>query len=98
MRNVLADLELEHEGALALAMRVARALDRRDDAHEDAPVRLVTPAGKYWICKRTPGHAYEAMACIGGSGVMEDGPHRNYGGLPRGVDCSALITRATPQA
>ena len=30
--------------------------------------------GKYWICKRTPQHAYEAMECIGGSGVMEDGP------------------------
>ncbi|OIQ89500.1 putative acyl-CoA dehydrogenase AidB [mine drainage metagenome] len=29
MRNVLADLALEHEGALALAMRVARALDSR---------------------------------------------------------------------
>jgi putative acyl-CoA dehydrogenase len=28
--------------------------------------------GKYWICKRTPNHAYEAMECIGGSGVMED--------------------------
>ena len=28
--------------------------------------------GKYWICKRTPQHAYEAMECIGGSGVMED--------------------------
>jgi putative acyl-CoA dehydrogenase len=75
MRNVLADLVLEHEGSLALAMRVARALDHRhDDAHEDALVRLVTPVGKYWICKRTPNHAYEAMECIGGSGVMEDGP------------------------
>jgi putative acyl-CoA dehydrogenase len=30
--------------------------------------------GKYWICKRTPQHAYEAMECIGGSGVMEDSP------------------------
>jgi putative acyl-CoA dehydrogenase len=30
--------------------------------------------GKYWICKRAPGHAYEAMECIGGSGVMEDSP------------------------
>jgi putative acyl-CoA dehydrogenase len=28
--------------------------------------------GKYWICKRTPQHAYESMECIGGSGVMED--------------------------
>jgi putative acyl-CoA dehydrogenase len=74
MRNVLADLALEHEGALALAMRVARALDSRGDAHEDALLRLLTPVGKYWVCKRTPQHAAEAMECIGGSGVMDDGP------------------------
>ncbi len=74
MRNVLADLVLEHEGSLALTMRLARAMDHRDDAHEDALVRLVTAVGKYWICKRTPQHAAEAMECIGGSGVMEDGP------------------------
>ena len=37
-------------------------------------MRLATPVGKYWICKRTPGHACEAMECIGGSGVMEDSP------------------------
>ena len=35
---------------------------------------LCTAIGKYWICKRTPNHAYEAMECIGGSGVMEDSP------------------------
>ncbi len=29
------------------------------------------PVGQYWICKRTPPHAYEAMECIGGSGAME---------------------------
>jgi putative acyl-CoA dehydrogenase len=74
MRNVLADLVLEHEGSLALTMRLARALDHRADAHEDALVRLATAVGKYWICKRTPQHAYEAMECIGGSGVMEDSP------------------------
>jgi len=74
MRNVLADLALESEGALALTMRIARALDHRDDPHEDLLVRLVTAVGKYWICKRTPNHAYEAMECIGGSGVMEDSP------------------------
>jgi putative acyl-CoA dehydrogenase len=74
MRNVLADLVLEHEGSLALTMRLARAMDHRDEAHEDALVRLVTAVGKYWICKRTPQHAYEAMECIGGSGVMEDSP------------------------
>ena len=74
MRNVLADLVLENEGALAMTMRVARALDHRDDEHEDLLVRLCTAVGKYWICKRSPNHAYEAMECIGGSGVMEDGP------------------------
>ena len=74
MQNVLADLVLENEGALALTMRLARALDHRDDGHEDALVRLVTAVGKYWICKRTPQLVYETMECIGGSGVMEDSP------------------------
>jgi putative acyl-CoA dehydrogenase len=74
MQNVLADLVLEHEGSLALTMRIARAMDHRDRQHEDLLVRLCTAVGKYWICKRTPNHAYEAMECIGGSGVMEDGP------------------------
>lgn len=72
MQNVLADLALESEAALTLTMRMARAMDNRADEHEDLLVRLVTAVGKYWICKRTPGHAYEAMECIGGSGVMED--------------------------
>ncbi|MGP1681889.1 MAG: acyl-CoA dehydrogenase family protein, partial [Giesbergeria sp.] len=72
MQNVLADLALESEAAMTLSMRMARALDHREDRHEDLLVRLVTAVGKYWICKRTPGHAYEAMECIGGSGVMED--------------------------
>jgi len=72
MQNVLADLALESEAALTLTMRMARAMDQRSDEHEDLLVRLVTAVGKYWICKRTPNHAYEAMECIGGSGVMED--------------------------
>ena len=55
-------------------MRIARALDHRADPHEDALARLGPALGKYWICKRTPGHAYEAMECLGGSGVMEDSP------------------------
>jgi putative acyl-CoA dehydrogenase len=74
MTAVLADLAIEAEAALALTMRIARALDHRDDGHEDALVRLASAIGKYWICKRTPGHAYEALECLGGSGVMEDSP------------------------
>ena len=72
MQNVLADLVLESEGALALTMRMARAMDKQDDPEERNLARLVTAVGKYWICKRTPFHAYEAMECIGGSGLMED--------------------------
>lgn len=73
MQNVLTDLIIEHEAALALTMRIASALDRSE--HSDSEkllVRIGTAVGKYWICKRTPAHAYEAMECIGGSGVMED--------------------------
>jgi putative acyl-CoA dehydrogenase len=70
MRAVLADLALEAEAALALTLRLARALD----AKEQALIRLGAALGKYWICKRVPQHAYEAMECIGGSGVMEDSP------------------------
>ena len=70
MRAVLADLALEAEASLALTLRLARALD----AGEDALVRLGTGLGKYWICKRAPQLAYEAMECIGGSGVMEESP------------------------
>jgi putative acyl-CoA dehydrogenase len=73
MQNVLADLAIESEAALAMTMRIARALDSSEQSEsEKLLVRIGTAVGKYWICKRTPGHAYEAMECIGGSGVMED--------------------------
>lgn len=71
MKNVLADLHLEVEGSLALTLRMARSLDNQQDDHEKAMMRLGTAVGKYWICKRTPWHSYEAMECIGGNGVME---------------------------
>jgi len=73
MQNVLADLVIEQEAALGLTLRIARALDNSEkDEREKALVRMGTAVGKYWICKRSAGHAYEAMECIGGSGVMED--------------------------
>jgi putative acyl-CoA dehydrogenase len=75
MQNLLADLVLEYEGAIALTMRMARALDHKQtDPHEALLIRIGTAIGKYWICKRTPNHSYEAMEVIGGSGVVEDGP------------------------
>ncbi|PCH97985.1 MAG: DNA alkylation response protein [Gammaproteobacteria bacterium] len=89
MQNVLADLNLEAEAALAFSMRIARAQDSAQNSAQNLAqsstqnsakadptaaslVRLSTAIGKYWICKRTPAHAYESMECIGGSGVMEN--------------------------
>ncbi|GAB3269780.1 acyl-CoA dehydrogenase family protein [Parahaliea aestuarii] len=76
MRNVLADLQLEVEGSLALTLRMGEALDKSlapgGNEHEKLLLRLGLPTGKYWICKRTPLHTYEAMECLGGNGVTED--------------------------
>ncbi len=74
MQNVLADLAIEAEAAITLSMRFAHALDNPNQEGEQHLTRLGTAVGKYWICKRTPNHAYEAMECIGGSGVMETSP------------------------
>ncbi len=71
MRNVLADLQLENEGALAMTMRMATALDNKQQESESLLLRLGLAVGKYWICKRTPGLTYEAMECLGGNGVIE---------------------------
>ncbi len=73
MQNVLADLIVEQEAALALTMRIGRALDQKAVSDSEKMLaRIGTAIGKYWICKRTPAHAYESMECIGGSGVMEN--------------------------
>jgi putative acyl-CoA dehydrogenase len=75
MRSVVADLALEREGAVALAMRLAAAFDRAgSDAEEAAFARLVTPAAKFWVCKAAPGFIYEAMECLGGNGYVEEWP------------------------
>ncbi|POQ03536.1 acyl-CoA dehydrogenase family protein [Pseudomonas syringae] len=72
MQNVLADLALESEAALALTLRMGRALDHQDDDHEKRFVRLITAVGKYWICKRAPAMINEAAECLGGAGYVED--------------------------
>ena len=73
MKNVLADLALESEAAIALALRLARAFDRADNAHERLMARLLTPVAKFWICKRGSHFAQEAMECLGGNGYVEEG-------------------------
>jgi putative acyl-CoA dehydrogenase len=70
MANVLADLALESEAATVLTMWLARAYGENDDKAQ-AIRRVVTPAAKFWICKRTPFATYEAMEVLGGSGCIE---------------------------
>src|SRR5690606_5120837 len=74
MASVLADLALESEAATATALRLARAHDEDASDEEQAFRRLATAVAKYWVCKRGPEHAYEAMECLGGNGYTEDFP------------------------
>jgi putative acyl-CoA dehydrogenase len=91
MRNVLADLSLESEAATVLFMRLAHAFEQSADADsatsaanpaeasaERAWRRIVTPAAKYWVCKRTLEFTGEAMEVWGGNGYVETGPMARF--------------------
>jgi putative acyl-CoA dehydrogenase len=79
MRNVLADLAIESEAATISAMRLARAYDEAIAGDESAQQfkRIANAVLKYWICKRAPMHAAEALECLGGNGYVEES------GMPR---------------
>ena len=72
MQAVLADLALESEAATALALRLSRAYDAQVDERERLLARVLTPASKFWICKRGAHFAEEAMEAVGGSGYVEE--------------------------
>ncbi|KAK0348072.1 hypothetical protein LTR94_038677, partial [Friedmanniomyces endolithicus] len=69
MRNVLADLALESQAATLLMMELGSAFERADaDPLAAAWKRIVTPAAKFWVCKRTIEATGEAMEVWGGNG------------------------------
>ncbi|MBV9444859.1 MAG: acyl-CoA dehydrogenase family protein [Streptosporangiaceae bacterium] len=74
MAGVLADLAIESEAATVVALRLAGATDRavRGDQAEALFRRLALAATKYWVCKRAPAHAAEALECLGGNGYVEE--------------------------
>ena len=88
MQNVLADLALESEAATALFMRLARAFEDSADAKpgdtDDKSLearawrRIVTPAAKFWVCKRALAFTGEAMEVWGGNGYVEEGPMTRF--------------------
>ncbi|MGD7412749.1 acyl-CoA dehydrogenase family protein, partial [Ralstonia pseudosolanacearum] len=75
MRNVLADLALESQAATLLMMALGDAFERAEaDPVAAAWKRIVTPAAKFWVCKRAIEATGEAMEVWGGNGYVEEGP------------------------
>jgi len=74
MGNVLADLVVESEAATLVSLRLASATDGAldGDDEEGAFRRIALPVAKYWLCKRAPAHAAEALECLGGNGYVEE--------------------------
>jgi putative acyl-CoA dehydrogenase len=74
MTAVLADLALESEAAMLSGLRLAQLFEDEASDRDIALRRLATPVTKYWVCKRGPHHAYEALECLGGNGYTESFP------------------------
>ncbi|MDJ0317301.1 acyl-CoA dehydrogenase family protein [Arthrobacter antibioticus] len=60
--------------ATAVSMRLSSACDDDAGDAERAFRRLGTALTKYWVCKRGPNPAYEAMEYLAGNGYIEDFP------------------------
>ncbi|MDG3009484.1 DNA alkylation response protein [Rhodococcus sp. D2-41] len=74
MRNVLADLAVEAEAATTVALWLADLTDRAvaGDGRAAALRRISLAVSKYYVCKRGPAHAAEALECFGGNGYVEE--------------------------
>ncbi len=81
MRAVLADLALESEAALWLAMRLATSFED-DGILSRAWRRIMTPAAKFWVCKRAVEMTGEAAETFGGNGYAEGIMARLYREAP----------------
>ncbi len=72
MQAVLTDLALETEAAMQMSFHLAHCYDQQD-ALSQAWRRIMTPAAKFWICKRTVELSGEMMEVFGGNGYVETG-------------------------
>ncbi|WP_180062910.1 acyl-CoA dehydrogenase family protein [Acinetobacter sp. YH16042] len=72
MRAVLVDLALESEAATQLSFHLAQCYES-DDALSVAWKRIMTPAAKFWICKRAVELTGEMMEVFGGNGYVDNG-------------------------
>lgn len=53
--------------------QIARQDHAKENALSQAWIRLMTPAAKFWICKRAVELAGEAMEVFGGNGYVDNG-------------------------
>src|SRR5205823_14776535 len=76
------------EASTTVALRLAAATERAvsGDERETAFRRLALAVTKYWVCKRGPVHAAEALECLGGNGYIEES------GMPRLLRESPLMS------
>ena len=59
---------------MLVALLLARAVETSAAPSLRAAARIVTPAAKYWICKRAISVTAEAMEALGGNGYIEECP------------------------
>ncbi|MFW2065559.1 acyl-CoA dehydrogenase family protein [Acinetobacter johnsonii] len=72
MQAVLADLALETEAAMQLSFHLAHCYEA-DDTLSVAWKRIMTPASKFWVCKRAVELTGEMMEVFGGNGYVDNG-------------------------
>lgn len=72
MQAVLVDLALETEAAMQLSFYLASCYEN-DNALSLAWKRIMTPASKFWICKRAVELTGETMEVFGGNGYVDNG-------------------------
>lgn len=71
MVSVLADLALESASATSLGVALAR-LSEGTDPLDVVARRLLVPAAKFWVCKRTVSALAECAEILGGNGYVEE--------------------------
>ena len=72
MQAVLVDLALETEAAVQLSFHLANCY-AQEDALSEVWKRVMTPAAKFWICKRAVELTGEMMEVFGGNGYVDAG-------------------------
>lgn len=72
MQAVLVDLALETEAAVQLSFHLAHCYEQ-EDVLSVAWKRIMTPASKFWICKRAVELTGEMMEVFGGNGYVDAG-------------------------